>query len=307
MSEVKKAEDFLRAKPGYLKTSDEKLAAMIGVSPKIAKNAKKHVKNELKKVNKEVTHKPGPDAVKKEFKRLFFDIETSYNTVACFAIGHQVSIGYQNILRERAVICICYKWAGDSKVHYLHWDKGNDKQMLEQFVKVLDSADEIIGHNSDKFDLKWLRARCLYHRIPMFPFYQTVDTLKLAREFYLNSKRLDYMGQFLGLGKKLDTGGLDLWKSIVEVNDPKAMDLMIKYCKQDVKLLEQVFNEINPYTKAKMHVGVLLGHDKCSCPNCGSERSFNRGFRYLASGGKRRVMRCMDCGKGYTLAGTIKV
>ncbi len=243
---------------------------------------------------------------KKVFKRLFFDIETSYNTVASFSIGYNLSLNYQNILKERAIICICYKYAGESKVHSLKWDDGDDEQMLAEFIKVLDDADEIIGHNSDKFDIKWLRTRCLYHRIPMFPTYQSVDTLKLAREFNLNSKRLDYIGQFLGVGKKMETGGLDLWKNIVERNDPKAMDLMVKYCKQDVNLLEKVFNEINPYSKSKTHVGMILGGDKCSCPNCGGDRSINRGFRYLASGTKRRVMRCMDCGKGYTLPGTVK-
>ena len=116
----------------------------------------------------------------KRFRRLFFDIETSYNVVSTWRVGYDINITHDNIIKERAIICICYKWASEKKVHSLQWNKGNDKQMLIDFIKILNSADEIVGQNSDRFDMKWVRTRCLYHGILMFPSYQTVDTMKLA-------------------------------------------------------------------------------------------------------------------------------
>ena len=100
------------------------------------------------------------------FKRLFFDIETSPNIVFSWNIGRDISIDYENILNERAIICICYKWENDKKIHHLTWNKGDDKKMIQEFARIIDSADEVIGHNSDRFDVKWVRTRALFHKIP---------------------------------------------------------------------------------------------------------------------------------------------
>ena len=102
-----------------------------------------------------------------KIKRLFFDIETSYNIGSFWKLGQQF-ISYDKIIHERAIICICYKWEDEKKVHHLTWDHNqNDKVMLQQFLKVLNEADEIVGQNHEDFDIKWLRTRCLYHQIPI--------------------------------------------------------------------------------------------------------------------------------------------
>lgn len=242
----------------------------------------------------------------KKFKRLFFDIETSYNVVSTWRVGYKINISHDNIMKERAIICIAYKWAGEKKVHSLEWDRGDDKQMLLKFIKIMNEADEICGQNSDKFDLKWVRTRCLYHGIPMFPDYSSIDTLKLAKSgFNFNSNKLDYMGKFLGLGGKLNTGGFDIWQKIIMDNCSKSMKVMVKYCKKDVSLLEQVYNKLSPYTKAKTHVGVIRGKHRCSCPECASNNTIAKGNCVTASGLKRKRLQCQDCGKYFSMSETI--
>ena len=132
-------------------------------------------------------------------KRLFFDIETSPNIGFFWSAGYKLNIPYSNIIKERAIICICYKWEGDDKVYSLNWDNNqDDKKMLEKFMVVANEATELVGHNGDRFDLPWIRTRCLYHRIPVFPTYTTIDTLKHSRsKFRFNSNRLDYISLFL--------------------------------------------------------------------------------------------------------------
>lgn len=258
--------------------------------PKTKKKSKVIPKTvKLKKVSKKASN---------ELKRLFFDIETSFNIVASWNVGYKLNLSHDTILKERAIICICYKWANESKVHYLTWDKGDDKKMLHEFMKILNSADEIIGHNGDAFDLKWIRTRAIQHGIDAFPDYQTIDTLKLSRRgFRFNSNKLDYIGQFLGVGKKMKTGGFDLWKDIILRNDKSAMDRMVKYCQQDVKLLELVFNKLNPYVKHKTHAGLMMGEGKCSCPECGSTKYTISKRRITATGIKKVQLQCKDCGK----------
>jgi DNA polymerase elongation subunit (family B) len=101
------------------------------------------------------------EEVEKEFKRVFFDIETSYNVIGDFSCGYNKTVGPHQILKERAVICICWKWENEDKVHFLKWDENQcDKKMLTEFVSVIEEADEVIGHNGDRFDIPWLRTRC---------------------------------------------------------------------------------------------------------------------------------------------------
>jgi len=231
-------------------------------------------------------------------KRLFYDIETSPLQVFTWQLG-EVHIDYKSIIEDRAIICICWKWAGRGRVESLTWDKKqNDKAMLKEFISVLDSADESCGHNSDRFDLPWIRGRALYHDIPMQPDYATIDTLKLARkQFKLPSNRLDALGRQLLDDKKLPTG-FGLWRDIVLYNDEKALKKMVAYCKQDVRLLERLFDKIMPYCAPSKVSVARFARD---CPECASSRTQLNGILRTMSSVKQRI-RCMDCGKSWAIA-----
>jgi uncharacterized protein YprB with RNaseH-like and TPR domain len=229
-------------------------------------------------------------------KRLFFDIETSPNIGLFFAAGYKKNIGYESIIKERAIICICYKWEDSKEVYSLQWDNNQcDKAMLKEFVKVADTSDEIIGHNGDKFDLAWIRTRCLYHGIDMFPTYTTIDTLKISRsKFMFNSNKLDYISKFLHIGKKIKTD-FSLWKKILLDSDPVAMAKMVKYCKNDVVILEKVFTKLNRHIMSKTHYGVIFGTDKTTCPECGSDDYMKHGTRTTTTGLQRQRLQCKTC------------
>ena len=234
-------------------------------------------------------------------KRLYFDIETSPNIGFFWTAGFKLNISTESIIKERAIICICYKWEEDKVTHSLNWDsKQNDKKMLQEFIKVANEADELVGHNGDKFDLAWVRTRCLFHRLEMFPTYTTIDTLKVARsKFKFNSNKLNYIAQYLGIGEKIHTE-YNLWKDIVLNKDKVAMDKMIKYCKMDVILLEKVHKELSLHIPAKTHYGVIFGGDRGSCPECGSDDIVRNNKRVTARGLVTVQMRCKTCGKMHT-------
>jgi len=230
------------------------------------------------------------------FRRLFWDIETSPNIVTSWRIGHKIDLSTDNIIKERAVICICWKWEGEDKVFHLTWNKQqSDKQMLKTFISELQKADEIIGQNSDNFDEKWVRTRCIYHDIPMLPKYTSIDTLKLARKgFKFNSNRLDYIGKYLGVGQKIKTE-YDLWKKICLLNDQEALKAMVEYCKQDVILLEEVFKKLQKYSDHKTHKAVALGGERWECPHCASEDVKIENTKYSKAGLPITQMRCKTC------------
>ena len=231
-------------------------------------------------------------------RRLFFDIETSPNVGLFWEAGYKKNIDYSNIIKERAIICICWKWEDDKEVQYAHWDsKQDDKFLLQKFIKVVNQADELIGHNSDKFDLAWVRTRCLFHNIEVFPNYKTIDTLKISRsKFKFNSNRLNYIAQYLGIGQKIKTD-YNLWKDIVLKKDKKAMANMIKYCQKDVLLLEKVYKKLATHIEPKVHYGVIFGQDRGSCPECGSDELHVKAHRITATGLKKIQYKCITCEK----------
>jgi hypothetical protein len=229
-------------------------------------------------------------------RRLYFDCETSPNIVYSWRIGWKIDLSHDNIIEERKIICISYKWEGSDKVQTLTWDRSQcDAELCRKFAKIAASADEMVAHNGDRFDIKWFRTRCLIHGVEALPHYVSVDTLKIAKSgFYFNSNRLDYLGSILvGEGKK-DTGGFRLWKSVMD-GDRKALKQMVEYCEQDVRLLEQVHQKLQPYSKHRTHVGVLAGGFKHHCPKCGSDDTARNKKKVTAMGTAQVQMVCNTC------------
>ena len=286
----KEIKDFLRSNRGYLKWGKSKLAKKFGVSVDTIREIKFDIYNSK------------PD----DFKRLFFDIETSYNIGKFWRTGFNMTINPQDIIHERAVICISWKWEGEDKVHHLTWDENQcDKKMLKEFTKVLEEADEAVAHNGDRFDIKWLRTRCLIHRIPFPTYIKTLDTLKKVRSmFNFQSNKLDYIAEVLGFGNKIKTD-LSLWDRIILNKDKEAMKEMVKYCDHDVVLLEDVYNTIFSYIKPETHVGVHKGGNKWQCPSCGSKHVEYSGTLITKAGTVKRHMKCKDCNSDYVISNTV--
>ncbi len=129
----------------------------------------------------------------------------------------------------------------------------------------------------------------------MFPKYQTIDTLKVSRsKFRFNSNRLDYIAKYLGLGGKIKTE-FGLWKEILINNNAKALGFMIKYCKGDVQLLEDVFDALKPHIEPSTHYGVINEESRGSCPECGSHRLVKQRTLTTKTGLLRIRLHCFDC------------
>lgn len=233
--------------------------------------------------------------------RLFWDIETSPNIAYTFDVGRKRYISPQNIKEERSIICICYKWEGESKVHSLTWDNNhNDRKMIEKFIEVSEKADELVAHNGDHFDVRYFNGRALINGITHNPAWTSVDTLKIARKhFRLNSNALDYIANILFDQKKM-TVSFDLWKDTMN-GSSTALAKMVRYCKKDVILLQKVYEELQKYAPAKTHVGVLNGNDRWSCPKCGSDSVFSNGHRATSAGLRKYQFKCKECYAAYTI------
>lgn len=271
------------------------------------KNKFPMLKQELDRVRRTVSDwrkKDKIEARKIPIKRLFFDIETTDYEITLRTWSLRNSIKYFDprwITREKQIICISYKWQYEDMIHTLDWRNG-EKQMLKDFIKIMGEAHEVVAHNCDNFDIKFLRTRCLSNGVLMFPNYRSLDTLKKTRSFFLNaSNKLGYLGEWLGIGGKQEHDGKKLWDDVL-AGDVKRLEEMIRYCERDVVMLEDYYFIISPFITHNNNFAVLTGGDRWDCPECAS--SDVKMYRTYSTpmGVIRREMKCNNCKKQYKIS-----
>lgn len=227
-------------------------------------------------------------------KILLFDIETSMFEAAVFQPSINY-IPYTALRKEWTILSAAWKWEGLTKIQSCTaMDEGkhdDDRNVVLALHKALQESDAIVGHNSDKFDLKKFNVRNIYHGLPPIKPLIQIDTLKIAKKhFRFTWNRLDYLGDFLGVGRKIHTEP-GLWDRCM-AGDPKAFKKMERYNRGDVSLLERVYEKLKPYEPAKFNYNLIS--DEHVCPSCGSENIIARGVRHLKVTTVRRYS-CNDC------------
>lgn len=227
-------------------------------------------------------------------KVLFLDIETFPN------IAYVWGKYDQDVIRYKQEVCIATyaaKWLGQPQVfamalpdyHGYRPDSYDDSKLVKDIWKLFDQADVIVAHNGKDFDVKFCRARFIFHQlVPPSPFkiVDTKDVVKRVGRF--NSNKLDDLGQLLGMGKKIKTD-FDLWEGCIK-GDKESWAKMVKYNKQDVLLLEKLYLRLLPWIQNHPNVGTV-DH----CPKCGSEKIQYRGWATTQTGRYRRFQ-CAGCG-----------
>lgn len=235
-------------------------------------------------------------------KIALLDIETAPN------LGYTWGKWEQNVIAFETMwymLSFAWKWLGEDKItciglcDYNTYKPGStdDKKLLKDLWKVFDEADVIVAHNGDAFDIKKSNARFIIHDLKPPSMYKTVDTLKLAKKhFKFESNKLDDLGEYLEVGKKLPNAGFSTWKGCMAGN-PDAWELMKEYNIQDVRLLEQVYLKLRPW--ATTHPDLNIYSHAKNCPTCQSSKVQRRGLAYAKTVVRQR-WHCQSCGSWYS-------
>lgn len=238
-------------------------------------------------------------------KILLLDIETAPNRGFLWSIWKEV-MSYNFIESDWFIMCWAAKWLDDKKIQscaisdFKKYKKDTecDKEVLTRIWKLMDEADVIVAHNAVKFDRRKINTRFILHGMPPPSPYKVIDTLLVARqEFNFTSNKLNDIAKFLDLGQKHDTDGFKLWTDCL-AGKMKAWKKMVKYCKQDVILLEKVYLKLRPYIIQHPNVGVYNDEIVTCCTKCGSTNLRKDGHSYT-NVGKFQLYECKDCG-GYS-------
>lgn len=220
---------------------------------------------------------------------LLIDIETAPHMAAVWGLWGQ-NVGLNQLIKPGYTLCWAAKWHGEREVMFDSILSGH-KTMVRRIHRLLSEADAVCHYNGTKFDIPTLNKEFLLQGLaPPAPSKQ-IDLLKTARSrFRLASNKLDFVAQALGEGRKEQHKGFELWLECMAKNR-EAWATMEKYNKQDVVLLERVYDRLLPWIKGHPNLAI----DGHACPHCGGEKLQRRGY---ARSQTRRYARyvCTDCG-----------
>jgi hypothetical protein len=223
---------------------------------------------------------------------LLIDIETSPNLGYVWQLWNQ-NIGLSELAESGEMICFAAKWYRQPRIEfYSKWSDGLDG-MSRNAWRLLDQADAVVHYNGKRFDVPWLQRGFLeFGMTPPSPFKQ-IDLLEVVRkQFRFPSNKLAYVSERLGVGGKVKHEGFDLWLKVM-TDDTDARRRMRIYNMQDVKLLEPLYDKLQPWIPGHPSYGALEGMDVC--PKCGSDALVREGYAYTASG-KFQRFKCGNCG-----------
>lgn len=228
-------------------------------------------------------------------KILVIDIETRPNLAYVWNVWN-TNVGTHQIIDEKDVISFAAKWIGRHKPVFYSVHHHSKSEMVQAAWDLLDEADAVISYNGKKFDVKHLNLEFLRAGLtPPAPFRQ-IDLLQTVRQqFKFTHNKLDHVADKLGLGRKIEHEGFDLWVKCMQ-GDDAAWNRMKKYNIHDVVLTEKLYNEILPWINNHPSYAAVFGDLRC--PNCGSIQATRNGIQYTKTGQYQRYT-CCACGKHY--------
>jgi len=202
---------------------------------------------------------------------------------------HMMSFAWKELGKKKVYVKALCDYPGYKDDPY------NDKALLQDLRNMLDDADLVIGHNSDRFDNKKANARFLFHNIEQPSHYDKADTLKMARAIgKFDSNSLNNLGKYLGLGEKVGShAGLCI---DCLYGNKKAWKAMKKYNKQDVTLTELVYNKLKAWAGTHPNMQKYrTDAEQVICRICAGINLSRRGYTAKATLWRQRY-KCKDCG-----------
>jgi predicted RNA-binding Zn-ribbon protein involved in translation (DUF1610 family) len=231
-------------------------------------------------------------------KILFIDIETAPINALVWGIWDQ-TVGLSQIKEDWFILAYAARFMGEDKVYYLDQryatSMSDDLQIITAIHYLLEQADIVIGHNVDKFDLKKINARILYHDFQPPKKYRSIDTLKIAKKYFaLTSNKLEWLAKFLKLNVQKLTHrkfqGQELWNECLNRNF-EAWEEMEHYNKMDVFVLEEVYRKLIPWHNS-INFSIFEEENTCSC----GHKEFAPVGQKITNAGKFMVFKCNSCG-----------
>lgn len=233
---------------------------------------------------------------------LIIDIETSPNLAWVWGLWDQ-NVGINQIHTVSSVMSFAAKWHGERHVEFASVFHDGAETMVRKAWDLVDQADAVVHYNGKAFDMKHLNREFLLAGLGPPSPHTDIDLLSTVKQrFKFQSNKLDFVSKQLNIGNKVKHDGFELWLRCIQ-QDEQAWRLMRRYNIQDVKLTEQLYDELLPWIKQHPNRAVIDSLVE-ACPRCAASDFQCRGFRHTNAGRSRRFQ-CNKC-RGYFTSNKIE-
>ncbi|GAA4175832.1 hypothetical protein GCM10022287_22060 [Gryllotalpicola koreensis] len=237
------------------------------------------------------------DKAARDVKVLTIDVERFPAKTLSYELW-QVNIPKEWVLEPPRISRFSAKWLHEKKPFGADERSGHEA-MVRLMWDALTEADVVVTFNGDRADFPWMNEEFeRYGFGPAAPF-KSVDLYKSAKaRFNLMSRSLQYLGEFLERGGKLDSGGSGLVRRLVTgqgtEKDWRQYEL---YNDRDVTLTERAYLDLLPWLKNQPHMGMMIADGTESrCAFCGSTKLNLHHKKVHAFVRSYQLYRCAACG-----------
>jgi len=237
-----------------------------------------------------------PDFIKpsNKLRALVIDLESMYGLAAVWQ-GRTDYINKNMLLRAPEVICWAARWTDSDKMMFSSIHHDGKEAMLQKAHDLISEADILIGYNTKRYDIKRFRNDFAKAGLnaPHDPEHCDLYSITTS-QFDLFSNSLDFACKEFGIVRKIDTGGIDLWKQC-DAGDAEAWELMKSYNCNDVHitaLLWEYYRDHGWLRKRDMNYIKFTG-DRQSCYSCGRNDSLEVTGQAFKAGDVR--IKCSTC------------
>lgn len=238
-----------------------------------------------------------------DLKILLLDLELTYAVYYAYPSKREQYLSDRDIIHDQFCVCAAWKWLHEASTYAISItddtkqfkkDFRNDRNVASKLHALMEEADIIVAHNGDNFDIK--HATTLFRKHGLGPISKTksLDTLKIARRYFaFPGNSLDSLAKRFGKAGKNKKPN---WKKMTE-GDKKEIDIATKYCKNDVKVLEDIFIELRPYID-KFPSLRRVKDFPVQCDACQSKRLIKNGTGFDGTKMFQKV-KCQECGHNH--------
>lgn len=126
-----------------------------------------------------------------------------------------------------------------------------DTRLMKELCDHIRGFDRILTYYGARFDIPFVRTRCIFHKIP-FPVYQEVkhtDVYDIAkRKLNLHSKRLGVICDFFDIPAKGHSMKPAIWNRCCAGHMP-SLNYVLTHNIEDVECLETLYHRIRDYAR----------------------------------------------------------
>jgi uncharacterized protein YprB with RNaseH-like and TPR domain len=202
------------------------------------------------------------------------------------------------------------RWYGEKTFHVFRIDDNpkygttpksffDDRCILKGLVPLLEEADAVVAFYGTGFDVPYVTTRCIIGGLPAPVPFTLIDPYYIAKS-YLKLDR-NGMGAIAGSLNLVEQKSHVPWSKwqLAKFGHKASLDEIVKYNKQDIAVLEEVYTELAPLFKRHPHLGpIVSGQAANLCPVCASTRTKSHDSRRTRTFEVFR-RRCLECGHAF--------